>query len=49
MASLLAHIKIQPGKEEKWEAIMHRRRRHSIRVLEGARRLIILLSSLLQG
>lgn len=23
MASLLAHIKIQPGKEEKWEAIMH--------------------------
>ena len=23
MASLLAHIKIQPGKEQKWEAIMH--------------------------
>jgi quinol monooxygenase YgiN len=23
MASLLAHIKIQPGKEAKWEAIMH--------------------------
>jgi quinol monooxygenase YgiN len=23
MATLLAHIKIQPGKEAKWEAIMH--------------------------
>lgn len=23
MATLLAHIQIQPGKEEKWEAIMH--------------------------
>ncbi len=23
MASLLAHIRIKPGKEEKWEAIMH--------------------------
>ena len=23
MATLLAHIQIQPGKEDKWEAIMH--------------------------
>jgi quinol monooxygenase YgiN len=23
MATLLAHIRIKPGKEEKWEAIMH--------------------------
>lgn len=35
MASLLAHIKIQPGKEEKWEAIMHDMVNETFRTEDG--------------
>lgn len=35
MATLLAHIQIQPGKEEKWEAIMHDMVHHTFGTEEG--------------
>lgn len=35
MASLLAHIKIQPGKEEKWEAIMYDMVNETFRTEDG--------------
>lgn len=35
MATLLAHIKIQPGKEAKWEGIMHDMVHHTFGTEEG--------------
>jgi quinol monooxygenase YgiN len=35
MATLLVHIKIKPGKEELWEAIMHDMVHHTFRTEEG--------------
>jgi quinol monooxygenase YgiN len=35
MATLLAHIQIQPGKEDKWEAIMHDMVHHTFASEEG--------------
>lgn len=35
MATLLAHIQIQPGKEDKWEAIMHDMVHHTFGTEEG--------------
>lgn len=38
MATLLAHIKIQPGKEDKWKAIMHDMVHHTFATEDGVLR-----------